>query len=153
MKIFSKNFERDYNFYLKNLDEFNFCGTLNPKHSAIEDTNGLSAKECFYYIESQGKNKPCREPKLLNALLLTKASINFQIKEWAQGRADGTLRLIEFSKRLISDFGIYVNEDIQTLAWENEEPVYYRDIETQYNLPEWVVNAVEKQAVKYYKAA
>lgn len=150
---YSKAFERDYEFYLSNLDEFNFCGTLNPKHTAIYSSAGLAAKECFYFIESEGKNKPCREPELLNRLLLTKASVNFQIKEWAQGRADGTLPLVEFSKRhmAIKYAGVPINEDCKVLSWVNNEPVYYIDIETQFGLPEWVIDATEKQKVKLWK--
>jgi hypothetical protein len=151
---YSKGFERDYNFYLSVLDEFNFCGTLNPKFEAIPNGT-LSAKECFYFIESEGKNKPCSETELLNKLLLTKASINFQIKEWAQSRADGTLPLVEFSKRrAASEYpDTPINEDCTVIEWVNNEPICHRDIETQYGLPEWVVNAVERQKYKFYKKA
>lgn len=145
---YSTGFDRDYNFYTSNIGVFDFCGTLNPKHEAIPNANGSTAKECFYKIESEGKNVSCSEPGLLNSLLLTKASVNFQIKEWAQARADGTLPLVEFSKRSCA---LPVFEDCMTLEWVNGEPVYHRDIETQYNLPEWVVTAVENQKVKYYK--
>lgn len=149
---FSIRFDRDYNFYLNHIKVWDFCGTLNPKFTAVSSDKGLTAKECFYYIESNGINKPCNEPELLNKLLLTKASINFQIKEWAQGRSDGTLALPELSKRLtrlnypkntISD------NDCQVLEWISGEPVYSKDIETLYCLPEWVVTAVENQKVKY----
>jgi hypothetical protein len=150
---YSKGFERDYNFYLKNLDEFNFCGTLNPKHAAIYSPTGMSARQCFYYIESQGKNKPCKEPELLNSLLLTKASVNFQIKEWAAGRADETLPLVEFSKRHMAKQypDVSIDENCKVLAWVNNNPVYHRDIETQYGLPEWVIDATEKQKVKLWR--
>ena len=149
---YSKNFERDYNFYLNNLDNFNFCGTLTPNHSAIPDNNGFSAKDVFYSIESNGINKPCKEPDLLNKLLLCKSSVNFQIKQWAETRAEGTLPLIEFSKREMAKQypEIPINEEIKTLDWINGEPVYYRDIESQFNLPEWVIDAVERQKYKFY---
>src|SRR5882672_1579770 len=105
MKRFSKNFERDYNFYLSNMDNFNFCGTLIPKYSAISG-GALSAKECFYLIESEGINRPCCDPHLLDRLLLCKAGVNFQIKQWVDGRIDGTLPLFELSQRLAgTDFG------------------------------------------------
>ena len=97
-KKYSSNFERDYSFYLLNKDIFNFCGTLIPKHSAISNENGKTAKEVFYSIDSQGKNIPCKEPELLNELLLCKGGVNFQIKLWAEGRADGTLPGIEFEE-------------------------------------------------------
>lgn len=153
---YSKRFDETYAFYLKNVAVFNFCGTLNPKFEAIKSDNGKSAKECFFFIESEGKNKPCCEPELLNQLLLTKASVNFQIKEWAQGRADGTLPLLDFSKRLalIGRPMRYIKsilKDNKVLEWINNEPVYYRDIQKQYGLPEWVITAVENQKGQYYK--
>jgi hypothetical protein len=153
---FSIGFERDFEFYKKNTEVFNFCGTLNPKYEAIADPDGLTAKECFFFIESKGINLPCSESILLNNLLLTKASINFQIKQWAEGRADGTLPLIEFSKRtaLLSKNSLFMlGSSNMTLSWVNNEPVYFTDIETQYELPEWVVEAVEKQKFKFYKMA
>lgn len=130
---YSSGFERDYNFYIKNINNFNFCGTLNPKFIAIP--NGfISAKNCFYHIESQGKNFPCSEPELLNKILLTKAGINFHIKLWAEGRADGTLPLFELSQRVAKT----KFKDII-------------DFETQFGLPEWVILAIEKQKIKLWK--
>jgi len=152
MRKYSKNFERDYGFYLKNLNNFNFCGTLNPRFEAIKGEKGLSAKEVFYLIQSEGKNKPCFEPELLNALLLCQAGVNFQIKQWAEARAEGTLTRVELSKK---DTKLeYPNQDFswsKTLVWVNFEPVYFEDIQTQYGLPDWVIDAVEKQKVKFYK--
>lgn len=155
---YSKNFERDYYFYLKNIDNFDFCGTLNPKYVAIE--GGVkTAKECFYLIESEGKNIACGEPDLLNKLLLTKSAVNFQIKQWAEGIADGTLLLYEFSQRLWNEISNKKHDfgDLN-LVWENKEPVYYKDIETQYGCPEWVSVAVLRYgkkmiADKHLKAA
>jgi len=151
MKKYSKGFERDFNFYLDNIKSFNFCGTLNPKFEAIYSKNGLSAKEVFYSIQSEGKNKPCYEPALLNDLLLCQSSVNFQIKQWAEGRADSTLPLAELSKKRAQikypdDFSKF-----STLFWVNSEPVYFEDIQTQYSLPDWVIDAVENQKVKFYK--
>jgi|GEM_PF-3178608 len=152
---YSKQFEETYNFYLRNINVFVFCGTLNPKHEAIYSKQGLSAKECFYCIESNGVNKPCCEPELLNSLLLCKASVNFQIKQWAESRAEGTLPLAEFSKtECISKNTNITKEDlnpIYVIDWQFGEPVKYSDIQTQYNLPSWVISAVEKQKYKFYK--
>lgn len=140
----SKGFERDYNFYLYNIGKFDFCGTLNPKHVAIADVNGLTAKECLYYIESQGKNKPCKEPELLNQLLLTKASVNFQIKQWAESVNDGSLFLFELSKDYWRKLG-GGEIDTKILEWVDKEPVYFNDIQELYGLPEWVIKAVDNQ--------
>lgn len=155
--VYSKGFERDYEFYLKNLDKFNFCGTLNPSFQAIAGGK-MSAKECFFHIESNGKNYPCIDAESLNRLLLTKASVNFQIKQWAEGISDGTLLLFELSIRLWNERCNHEDKlifDTKTaknnLVWENGEPVYYADIETQYGFPEWVAIAVLNQAKKTMK--
>lgn len=52
---YSKNFERDFNFYSKNLSHFTFCGALAPKFKAIENSNRKTAKQVFYQIESENK--------------------------------------------------------------------------------------------------
>lgn len=147
---YSQAFEESYNFYLLSIGIFDFCGTLNARNVAIP-CGDKSAKECFYYIDTEGKNYPYSEHELLNQLLHTKASVNFQIKEWSQGRSDGTLPLHELSKRKAYEKYPYSDfSDLNTLEWINGKPVYYKDIETQYNLPEWVINAVERQKVKFY---
>lgn len=120
---YSKKYERDYEFYYSQRNVFNFCGTLTPKYTAVFDENGKSAKEVFYMIDSQGKNLPTNEPELLNELLLCKASINFQIKQWGEGRAKGITSLYELTE----------------------------EYKNQYNLPEWVIVAVEKQKEKWYE--
>ena len=138
---FSKNFERDYNWYYKYRHEFNFCGSLNPKHIAIPDINGNSAKEILYNIDTHGKNNGCCEPELLNELLLCKASINFMIKMWAESRADGTLPLVLFSKQqMFKEYNYVCNE------FKNDI-----DIQQEFELLDWMVEAVEKQKYKFYK--
>ena len=83
---YSENFERDYNWYLKYKDIFNFDGTSEylDKHNNsifIEDNEkGLSAKECFYIYDSQGKVSSCREIELYKQIHKCKGSINFNIK-------------------------------------------------------------------------
>lgn len=148
MKKFSDNFERDYDFYLKNLDNFKFCGTHTPKYEPIPDPNGKSAKEVFHSIDSSGKNLPTSEPELLKRLLATKASVNFHIKMWAEGRVDGTLPFCEFAG------------DGETLEWEVSTdtagkktaiPVYKKSMAIEYGFPDWVIDAVEKQKFKYFK--
>lgn len=162
MKKYSENFERDFKFYLDNIKNFQFCGTLIPKFEAISDVNGKKAKEVFYSIDTLGKNIPCCEPELLNQLLMCKASINFHIKQWAEGRADGTLPFCEFAG------------DGETLEWKveivkhkwfgwlpnriknlfgiqdkkNPIPVYKKCMAIEYGFPAWVVRAVEMQKIK-----
>lgn len=93
-KGYSKNFERDFEFYQNNLDLFDFSGS--PAPGVVYDPEGPSAKRCFHIFDSEGKLKPCSEPELLSRLLLAKASVNWHIKAWAEGRADGTFPGIEF---------------------------------------------------------
>jgi hypothetical protein len=147
---FSNNFNKSYDSYINLIGIFDFCGTISPTFEAIKNGN-KSAKECFYFIESQGKNYPCFEPELLNKILFTKASINFQIKQWAECRAEGTLPLMEFSKRLAYDKYGTSFTDFHVLEWVNGEPVYFDDIESQFNLPGWVLRAVENQAISIRK--
>ena len=163
-KKYSDNFERDYKFYYENIKHFNFCGTLTPKFKAIEDVNGKTAKEVFYLIDSTGKNYSTCEPKLLNELLTCKASVNFHIKQWAEGRADGTLPYHEFAG------------NGETLEWEveitkhkyfgwlpnwikkifgiqdkkNPIPIYGKCMAIKYGFPERVIKAVETQKVKLW---
>lgn len=115
---YSKNFERDYNCYLNNKKEFVFYGTGYPKFKAHPDGK-LSAKEVFYMIDSRGINVPTSEPELLNEILSCKASINFHIKMWSEGRADATMPYFELL-----------------------------EIQKEFNLPWWVVEATEKQKLK-----
>jgi len=144
IKKYSDNFERDYKFYFENIKHFNFCGTSTPKFKAIADDKGKEAKEVFYLIDSTGKNHPCYEPKLLNELLTCKASVNFYIKQWAEGRADGTLPYSEFAG------------DGETLEWEVKEengkkipiPIYSGSMAKKYGFPDWVIDAAEKQKNK-----
>lgn len=135
---YSKENERDYNFYFNNRSHFIFAGTFEPKHKAIFSETGVDAKQAFFSIDNNGKNIPTREPELLNELLLCKASVNFNIKMWAESRADGTLPLILFSKRKVRE--LYNNDDDCGM-----------DIETEFNLPSWVIEAVENQKGKYYE--
>src|SRR5574343_1051794 len=158
-KKYSPNFERDWGFYVSNVDNFTFCGTLIPKYTAIPSDSGKTAKDVFYDIDSKGKNSPCCEPELLNKVLLCKASVNFHIKQWAEGRADSTLPRHEFSgngETLHWDVEIKRHKYFYWLPnimkrWFNimdkkiPVPVYRKSIVEQYGLPDWVVTAVENQ--------
>ena len=150
---YSKKFERDYKFYYDNRYNFNFCGTLNPKFVALPDSEANNAKEVFYELESNGSKTStvfCSEAILLNELLLCKGGINFQIKQWAEGRADGTLMLIELSKDYFyKKFNIsketILRAEANNVIWFEQYP---KDIKQEFNLPDWVIDAVEKQKDK-----
>lgn len=118
---YSKNFERDWNWYVEYKDVFTFSGSLN-RHLLIDFDEGKGAKECFFILDSQGKLNPTNEPELLSAVIKCKESINFQIKEYAQDRARGYLPRIEFE-----------------------------EITKEFELLPWMVKAVEQQKNKYYE--
>lgn len=169
MRKYSIGFERDYNFYLKSIGVFDFCGTAVPRFIGALGT--MPTKEAFYRVDSGEKiyvveerlNKLnmienvnvvyCDDPELFNKLLLTKASVNFQIKQWAEAIAEGTMLLFELSNNLCDkqsgETGVYP----MVLEWVDKEPVYYNDFEMLYGLPEWVVTAVWNQKNKFYKQA
>lgn len=115
---FSKNFERDYSWYLKYKNSFIFSGSPQKKIKTGEKYN---AKECFYLYDSQGKLEACTEPELLQQILLCKESINFQIKEWSQDRAKGYLPKTELKKIILE----YELLDWMISAVENQKFKHY----------------------------
>lgn len=121
---YSKNFERDYNWYLSVSDIFSFDGTKDYYNKkGIEliqfSENGKTAKECFYLYDTNGVVKPTCEPHKLKILLKTKGSVNLHVKMYAEDRAKGYLLKEDFDK--ICD---------------------------QYTLPKWFINAVNNQKSK-----
>jgi hypothetical protein len=123
---YSTKFERDYNWYLSVSDIFSFDGTKDYYNKkGIEliqfDTNGKSAKECFYLYDSNGIISKTNQPDELRSLLKTKGSVNLHIKMYSEDRAKGYLPKIEFNK---------ICEEL--------------------NLPDWFIDAVENQKYKYY---
>jgi hypothetical protein len=116
---YSPRFERDYEFYFKNINRFNFAGIdIEKKYSIKQCSSGKSAKECFYILDSTGKIEDCSELELLYELLRCKASVNLHIKMYAESRAEGTLSKPEL------------------IEWLNN-----------FESPDWVLNAVEKQKI------
>ena len=124
---YKKKFNEDFNFYLRNRSIFNFDGAnkyTNKKGIEViqYDINGIDAKKAFYLYDSNGQINKTKHPNILKSLLKTKGSVNLHIKMYAEDRAKGYLPKIEFNK--------IVNE---------------------LNLPNWFVDAVEKQKSKYYE--
>ena len=113
---YSKSFERDYAFYLFCLDEFNFAGKLPP--IVVESAAGLTAKECFYDLDSRGILHPCREPEMLRRLMITKASINLHVKMWAHALAMGTDTLDELRRNVIASFPSWVEKAVIRQAYK-----------------------------------
>ncbi len=134
---YSKNFERDYNWYLEYKNIFTFCGTGVDENLIVTDlNNGKEAKECFYLRESQGKKIPTKEPELLLSLYLVKSSINFHIKMWAEG---------------FGDYGYSnVNKFLNTkeLVWNIDGTFIEQSLMETYKLLPWMITALEKQVNK-----
>lgn len=97
MRRYSDNFNRDYKFYLATKDVFTFSGSL-PRWNIISDPNGVDAKHCFWSIDSNGKPLPCKEDKLLQEILKCKESVNFHIKMYSEGRAEGIMTSTELEE-------------------------------------------------------
>ena len=124
---YSKKFEQDYNWYLSVSELFNFDGCdcyINKKGKDViqYDSDGLTAKECFYLYDSRGETRKTKEPKELHLLLKTKGSVNLHIKMYAEDRAKGRLPKIEFESMV-----------------------------KEFNAPDWFYDAVENQKYKYYE--
>jgi len=124
---YSKKFERDFEWYSKNSNIFNFDGSFEYYNKVGEslihfEENGVPAKKAFYLYDSQGKIVKTKEPELLRELYKCKGSINLNIKMWAEDRAKGILPKILFDEMV-------------------------KELE----LLDWMVEAVEKQKVKYYE--
>jgi len=119
---YSKAFTRDFEFYLRHRHEYNFSGSEfdypNKMEMVISSTDGVTSKKALFDAEN-GYITPTKHPVTLKVLLKAKASINLQIKMWAQGRADFTLPKIEF-------------KDFDILPWmrkavEHQKFKYYKD--------------------------
>jgi len=98
VKKYSKNFERDYTFYLSNVEKFGYengyVGPVIPLPDYAPD--GVSAKEAFLKFDGQGKTVPTNNPRLLRDLIAVKKSINFHIKMWCEGYADMKIEVEEY---------------------------------------------------------
>lgn len=121
---YSKNFERDWEFYNRNRHALDFAAVdIRQKYNQFQySETGHTAKECFWALDSQGIHLPCKEIDLLYEILTCKASVNFHIKMWAEDRARGWLG-----------------------KWEMEN-----QIAPEFDLPQWVLDATESQKIKFY---
>lgn len=116
---YSKNFERDYAWYLKYKDIFTFDGSPNRLLN-VDLENGYNAKHCFYILDSTGKLLPTNEPRLLSELLKCKGSINFHIKMWSEGVYEGISNINEFIKEFeLLDWMVKAIENQLKRKYEN----------------------------------
>lgn len=125
MKKYNKNFERDFNFYFRMRNIYDFDGSLNYFNNkgneiVIYDKSGVNAKEAFYQYDSNGKITPTKHPNLLCILLKVKGSVNLHIKMYAEDRANLLLSQIEL-----------------------------RGICIKYKTPIWFREAINKQTIKF----
>ena len=86
-KKYSKQFNRDYEFYLAMVDlEGLFCGEAASCWPYSE--SGVDAKRAFYVFDSTGKVVPTTQPELAGKIIFVKKCINFDIKLWVDGFRD-----------------------------------------------------------------
>jgi hypothetical protein len=117
---YSPAFNRDWDFYYNQRHQFTFAGcNIEIQYNFESSEQGKTAKECFFYLDSQGKKFSCSEFKLLIEILTCKAALNLQIEIWSQSRAEGTLPLFEL-----------------------QEYMEY------FQCPDWVLKAIENQRLK-----
>lgn len=121
---YSQSFERDFRWYTKWATLFNFDGASSyhdKKGNAkiVGNPQGHPAKEAFYQFDSSGRIIPTNQPLTLESLYRCKGSINLHIKQWAEGRAEGTLPRKD---------------------WEA--------IQAEYELLPWMIDAVHQQYIK-----
>lgn len=124
---YSKRFNRDYNFYIRNLERFSFCGKEYSQfsHLVIFDDKGITAKEAFYYYESMGKVLKTNEATLLISLHICKASINLHIKMWSEGIADGIFPKIEWKEYAKKEgFLKWIEKAVYAQTWKIRELKY-----------------------------
>lgn len=84
----------------------------------MSDPAGVTPLEAWYALDTHGKVLPCNDTATLNKVIRSKASINLQVKLWAEDLADCALL-------------------------SREEVITYTN-----NYPKWVRKAVFQQAGK-----
>lgn len=117
--------KQEYIWMISVRHHFTFTGgklRFKEKSDSISyEVNGLDGFSAYHRNESEGIILSTKHPNILMTLFTVKASLNFQIKEWAQDRANGLLPKIEFLK-----------------------------IVGELRLPDWVVLSVENQKKNHY---
>jgi hypothetical protein len=119
---YSERFDENFELYARLKDVYNFAPYDVFKGKVPQSVKKpISIKEAFYRFDTHGKLLQTKDMQLLTQLIVCKCSINFSIKEYAQDRARGWLSYLDLL-----------------------------DIQEEHNLPQWFVEAVEKQKSKYY---
>jgi hypothetical protein len=94
MKISSK-FRREFEFYVQYPKMIGTVVSAGLEQQSSSNTDSTSALEAFYALDSYGKRLPCAEPEILAAAIAGKASVNLQVKMWAEGLAEATFTAAE----------------------------------------------------------
>jgi len=146
MKKYSNNFMETFGFYLRIKKDFTFCGTKTPMFIPFYMEYGMDAKEAFKYCENGATNIkeqkngtkmiPTKHPNVLTAILLSKASINFHIKQWAEGMKDH------------SPFGVHQFFNTKDIIWSKDGTFRHATMQEYYNFPRWVIDAVGNHYIK-----
>lgn len=97
---YSKNFIRDYKWYLSVRHLFSFDGrnewyNNHGKNIVGHDKDGIDGIEAFYRYDSGGLIDRTKHTNLLSCLLRTKGSVNLHIKAFAEDLASGSYPKIE----------------------------------------------------------
>jgi hypothetical protein len=112
---------RDFESYLKWCR--NWCRIkplFNPFQIDKLPRGITSALQAYVNFDGRGVVVPCKQPRLLRAVLEGKNLLNFQIKQWAEG------------------------------YWDCGGGGYYEELQSEYPyLPEWVWEALVNQAQQY----
>lgn len=88
---YSKRFDEDWEFYVKNKQRLTFYGG-NDVLNENENGKAVTSKEFFHRYDSQGvkgvAGLKCENLAEVNEVLRFKKSLNWHIKNWAEGYED-----------------------------------------------------------------
>jgi RNAse (barnase) inhibitor barstar len=129
---FSEQFNRDYELYSRLKNIFTFSGVdVRKKYHRFEYSDlGVTAKEAFYFLDTNGRYSKCNNLDELYEVLTCKISINLHIKMWAE-------EYLEYRKSNLPE----------EIAYSN---LFLDDIMTEFQFPVWVEHAIVKQAEKLF---
>lgn len=116
---YSDNFNRDFNWFIKMRNTFDFGGRIPDK--IIFDINGVDFKKAYHIYDSTGVLKPTKHPTALAKMMLIKGGVNLHAKMYAEDRASGLMGSLEFRAMCVFKF----------------------------KSPDWFRKAVEQQKFKY----
>jgi hypothetical protein len=120
---YSKRFEEDFELYWRLRHTFTFApyDPLKGK-KPIDIVPHMSVKKAFFKFDTHGKYYNISDSEELLRVITTKASINFHIKQYAIDRSRGWMSSLDLL-----------------------------DLQKEFSLPQWFVDAVEKQKCRLYR--